>query len=677
MSRRITLLVVAVVFFPCFSIAQVLQPPTTVPAGLGVNIHFTEPAKGEMEQLAAGGFKFIRMDFRWHTTEKKNGVYDFSEYDVLLNSLKPHGIRALFILDYVNELYDDNRSPDTDEGRRGFANWAAAAVKHFKGRGILWEMYNEPNIHPFWRPKPNTDDYIKLALATGNAIRAAAPDEIYIGPACSTMDFKFLEACFQGGLLEYFKAVSVHPYRPADPETVAADYRQLRILIEKYKPKNANIPIYSGEWGYSSVWSKLDEAKQGQLLPRQWLTNISNGVPLSIWYDWHDDGKDPKEPEHHFGTVHNDYSPKPAYLAAKKLTTELRGFTFNKRLMLGKDDDYILLFEKAGAVKLAAWTRSEAHDIDVAGIPIKLSGEVQYVAGAGEPFKKLAAWKREPMELFVEAPADVNGRHITRGEEFIDLDIASEVSPTIKQRSTIVVTNPLRLSVQPTINRGVLAAIENPSGQPFKGTILLNKASRPITINDERQMTIPLGSADNVVVTLRDEKGQPIITSPKLKFTRLAMTPEKYVVKAEGDKAVNATQTLAAGKVGELKVTYAFEPGWKYACVHPKDLLKVEGKPSSVAFWLTGDGTGNHMRMRYMDSTGQTFQVDGPRMSGKDRRFVSFDFTTTKGTHWGGADDGEIHWPIKLETLLLIDNADRGKTGGTVTIDSATLIYDE
>ena len=30
---------------------------------------------------------------------------------------------------------------------------------------------------------------------------------------------------------------------------------------------------------------------------------LSQGVPLSIWYDWHDDGADAHEAEHHFGTV--------------------------------------------------------------------------------------------------------------------------------------------------------------------------------------------------------------------------------------------------------------------------------------------------------------------------------------------------------------------------------------
>ncbi|MGB2822241.1 MAG: hypothetical protein WBF17_14750, partial [Phycisphaerae bacterium] len=322
-----------------------LGPPGTgpLPDGLGTNIHFTDPKGGEMKMLAEGGFRWLRMDFVWERIERKKGQYDWSPYDRLLAAGEPYGMRFLFILDYSNKLYETDRSVRTAEGRAAMARWAAAAVERYKGRGILWEMWNEPNIAVFWKPRPDAKDYILLAKAVGDAIRKAAPGEMYIGPATSTIDFDFLEACFRGGLLECWSAVSVHPYRQQMPETVEADYARLRRLIRKYAPKDKQVPILSGEWGYSSVWGNFDDRKQGKYLARQWLINLAGDVPLSIWYDWHDDGRDPKEAEHHFGTVAHAhhagrepvYDPKPAYLAAKTLTTVLKDFRFNKRLGTG------------------------------------------------------------------------------------------------------------------------------------------------------------------------------------------------------------------------------------------------------------------------------------------------------------------------------------------------------
>ncbi|HTV55506.1 MAG TPA: hypothetical protein VMI06_11405, partial [Terriglobia bacterium] len=264
-----------------------LDPP--IPDSLGVNIHFMDPAPGEMQELAASGARWIRMDFFWSDTERTKGRYDFSQYDRLLATLDRYNIRPIFILDYGNKLYDRGLAPYTDSGRQAFAAWAAAAVKHFHGRGVVWEMWNEPNGF-FWKPKRNVQNYILLALAVGEAIREAEPGATYIGPAGAVIDFPFLKACFQAGLLNYWDGVSVHPYRQRIPETVIPVYARLRRLISQYAPKGKAIPIISGEWGYPSLasWWGMNDQRQAEMLAREWLINVANGVGISIWYDWRD-----------------------------------------------------------------------------------------------------------------------------------------------------------------------------------------------------------------------------------------------------------------------------------------------------------------------------------------------------------------------------------------------------
>jgi hypothetical protein len=388
-------------FMPLAAAEDATKPATeallkpAVPRGLGVNIHFTDPRPGEMKMLAEAGFTWVRMDFSWDGTERVKGEYDFSAYDRLLAALEEHKIRALLILDYHSRFYDEGLSPHSDEGRKAMARWAAAAAKRFQGRGILWEMYNEPNIS-FWKPKPNVGDYAMLALDVGKALREAAPGEMYIGPATSRIDTPFLEACFKAGLLDYWCAVSVHPYRQTPPETAADEYTRLRALVDQYAPKGKHVPILSGEWGYSAAWRDYDEVKQGKYLPRQWLVNLANDVPLSIWYDWHDDGSDPKEPEHHFGVVKHDYfadregvyDPKPAYLAAKTLTTQLAGSRFERRLAVGGPEDYVLAFAKDNELRLAAWTTADApRAVTIPGSP----GKYRVTGHTGEPLPAAAA----------------------------------------------------------------------------------------------------------------------------------------------------------------------------------------------------------------------------------------------------------------------------------------------
>jgi polysaccharide biosynthesis protein PslG len=382
-----------------------------IPEGFGVNIDVNDPRPGELKMLSAAGFRWVRTDLKWDRTEPERGRYDFAFYDRLLSALDQHGLHALLILDYTNPAYDDGAPPRTEAARHAFANWAVAAVRHFAGRGVIWEIYNEPNIAQFWPPQPNVNDYIALALAVGRAVREAAPGEKLIGPATSGIDFDFLEKCFKAGLLEYWAGVSVHPYRRTDPESAARDYCRLREMIRTYAPATAKkeIPILSSEWGYSAVWPGLDDDKQGQLLARQWLTNAANEISLSIWYDWHDDGVDPKEPEHHFGMVHNPYregvdlvfDPKPAYLAARTLMSHFAGFHFERRESVGSNDDFVLIFRRGEELRQAAWTtESRAHQVV---IPLA-AGQYKSTTHTGAPGPVLIAGAHGATLTLTDAP---------------------------------------------------------------------------------------------------------------------------------------------------------------------------------------------------------------------------------------------------------------------------------
>jgi hypothetical protein len=420
------LVLVLILTLPCFGCirdksctfaSQWAAAVPEIPDGFGVNIDFTDPLPGEIKMLSEGGFRWVRMDLKWDLTETERGRYDFSPYDRLLTALQPYNIHTLFILDYGNPLYDNGAPPRTEATRQAFARWAVAAAKYFSGRGALWEVYNEPNHSMFWPPKSNVQEYIELGRAVGRAFREHVPNEKLIGPATSEIDFSFLESCFKAGLLEYWSAVSVHPYRRSDPETAAADYCRLRELIETYASvakagsvsERRGIQIISSEWGYSSVWRGLNEDKQGELLARAWLTNAANGISLSIWYDWRDDGSNQDEPEHHFGTVsrsyHDDrepvYDAKPAYLAAKMLTTFLNGYRFERRLDLLSDEDYVLVFRKGDAFRFAAWTTGSSHQVV---LPLNM-GQYTVMKHTGQEIDRLRSDQKGLRITLTNAPS--------------------------------------------------------------------------------------------------------------------------------------------------------------------------------------------------------------------------------------------------------------------------------
>ena len=96
------------------------------------------------------------MELRWTEVEKSRGNFDFESpgyvnyVNQMLSAMPP--VRPYFILDYGNPLYDnacfssqkhDGTCPPTsDMGREAFANFTVAAMRQWRGKGIVWEIWN-------------------------------------------------------------------------------------------------------------------------------------------------------------------------------------------------------------------------------------------------------------------------------------------------------------------------------------------------------------------------------------------------------------------------------------------------------------------------------------------------------------------------------------------------------
>lgn len=330
---------------------------------LGVNIHFVEPNVEEVKKIREAGIKIVRMDLLWSDIEKQRGIYDFSKYDKLVKSMNENNIKILFILDYANPLYDNNLSPYSNDGRRAFANFAKQAVGHYKNKQIIWEIWNEPNV-AFWKPMSNSNNYFKLVMDTIYAIKSKDRNAYIIALALAKFDYVYLNSLGRLGLFNYINAISVHPYREENPETVIEDYKKMRVLIRGYN-HNRNMGIISGEWGYSTSWAGMNDIKQAQYCIREYLINIMSGVNISIWYDWKNDGTNKNDSQHNFGTVNNNLTPKPTYYAIKTMNTTIDGYRYLRRIDTISNSDYVLLFKRGKKVIYVLWTTNRSHNVSI------------------------------------------------------------------------------------------------------------------------------------------------------------------------------------------------------------------------------------------------------------------------------------------------------------------------
>jgi len=160
---------------------------------LGVNIHFLKDDR-TLDIARDAGFSFVRADLPWQDLEK-NGQYDFTPFDALMQSLEARGMGVLWVLAYGHPEHGGNE-PQSEKDIAAYANYAAAVVRHFRGHKARFEIWNEPNQKRFLR---NASIYPSLLRSTLDAIRREDPNAVVSTGGTSGFDFPFLDRILEPG----------------------------------------------------------------------------------------------------------------------------------------------------------------------------------------------------------------------------------------------------------------------------------------------------------------------------------------------------------------------------------------------------------------------------------------------------------------------------------------------
>ncbi|MFV2074186.1 MAG: cellulase family glycosylhydrolase [Thermoanaerobaculales bacterium] len=340
---------------------------------LGVNIHFAWPDATQLDLAAAAGLGWIRMDLAWDLVEQAPGEFDFTAYDALLDAVEARGMRALLILDYFNPIYcpspgcDPHTGPATEEQRAAFAAFAAAAAARYDGREVVLEVWNEPNSRNFWRPNPDPEAYGRLAAETVAAVGAVSTSVPLVVGATAGVDVEFLDAAFAAADLSAVDSVSVHPYRSFVPESIGEDLALAREIVSA-RTGRGDIPLISGEWGYTAVeFGAPGEAalhRQAVAAVRELLSAQLFGLPLAIWYDLTNDCGDGTDWECNFGLLWDDgATPKPAWQAVAAMTRALPAGALRVSTCGHPPAVYCLVFRGASEVTAALWAGQKGSEV--------------------------------------------------------------------------------------------------------------------------------------------------------------------------------------------------------------------------------------------------------------------------------------------------------------------------
>ena len=117
----------------------------------------------------------------------------------------------------------------------------------------------------------------------------------------------------------------------------------------------------------------VSEAAAAKYIPRLLLEYFDRGVVRTYLYEFADEKPDPdmKDMEQHFGLIHVDGSPMPAFVAMRNLIAVLRdpGLAFEPKGFVftlegdRKDTRHVLLARRDGAIDLVLWLEVPGFDV--------------------------------------------------------------------------------------------------------------------------------------------------------------------------------------------------------------------------------------------------------------------------------------------------------------------------
>lgn len=270
------------------------------PGSWGVNIQTLYHAPG-IKKLGA---QWVRLGVGWDKVESTaKGHYDWSATDKAINYYLDNGFHVLCILSVQNLAPPYRASAqDKDALSKAIASWMGAAAQRYQGKGIVWEIGNEPETFTMGGLWNQAYIYAGMATQAATAIKQADPGAKVAALSLAWMDREFVSKALRANLLAQgnIDYLSFHGYHRRTIEAESGledDIDWLRAQGAAATPAGKQPPeVIDSECGYSiaafqavkskDTWRTIvySEDAQAAYVARHYLEEIYLQVPISIWY---------------------------------------------------------------------------------------------------------------------------------------------------------------------------------------------------------------------------------------------------------------------------------------------------------------------------------------------------------------------------------------------------------
>lgn len=374
----------------------------------------------ELLATSAGlcGAKIVRECSRWWLVQPKQGVWDFSVPDGVVDAFARNGIELqstigftpgwAFAKDWKPLGPRFHAPPDS----QAFGEYVKRHAEHYKGRIHYYEIWNEPD---FGNKNLSPDDYLEIQRIAYEAIKSVDPDAKVMNGGITGMGPAFDRNNPRRDLARRIltEGRKTHDIFAFHAHGALQKYIDDVTWLEELQKSTGNPePWYPNETAISSA--SIGELRQAETLVEKVLYSWSRNAIAYNWYCLRDTGYDPKDNEQHFGLLTGTLQPKMAYLAFNMLAAYYTEAEFRKAfesgagnnfyLFRGRRNDWLLPYwnsdyRNSTALQLLANVDGKASRIDLLGneTPVTVHHGLAFLTPDQTPATlRLAGTAREP-----------------------------------------------------------------------------------------------------------------------------------------------------------------------------------------------------------------------------------------------------------------------------------------
>lgn len=318
-------------------------PPPAPPTGCGSNdigvatgapIMYLPDAEldRELDAIRDVGARWIRIDMDWSVIEPTRGQQNWAVTDRVVDRARARGLEVVGIIAYTPAWARVAGGGDT-HGRpadpAAFGSFARQVAQRYASRVNHWEIWNEPNLTNFFRPRPDVGKYVELLAAAAPAIRSVQQNaRILNGGLAPAVDgggnispVTYVEQLYARGAHQYFDILSIHPYSypalPSDASTQSWNtfYRMRLMRDTMVRYGDAATPIWATEFGAptGTASNAVSAQRQADILADGIAEARRLGWVEKVFvYSMRDRGSNPSDVEQNFGLLSQNFTPKPS-----------------------------------------------------------------------------------------------------------------------------------------------------------------------------------------------------------------------------------------------------------------------------------------------------------------------------------------------------------------------------